>query len=159
MKSDVKFQGITKDYHIAMKAAETELKKKMMGDMDGIDWEKCKPFYTYLAKNIGIQKTRIGGNFAVAHEVTTKNMRSHIRTILPDVIFVTLSLTKDTQSKRITERHGDVAEEIVILMGKHFDMYEKPVEDEKNTYNIDITEDMTPKHVLAKVLEILEKNC
>ena len=156
---DLNFQGITKDYHIAMKVAQDELVKKMNGELDAIDWEKCKPFYTYLAKNIGIQKARIGGNFAVAHEVTTKDMRSHIRTILTEVIFITLSLTKETQGKRITERHGDVAEEIVILMGKHFDMYEKPVEDEKNTYNIDITEDMTPKHVLAKVLEILDKNC
>ena len=36
--------------------------------------------------------------------------------------------------------------------------YEKPGDGEKNTYNVDISEDMTKKDVLGTVLEILNKN-
>ena len=36
--------------------------------------------------------------------------------------------------------------------------YERPGDGEKNTYNVDITEEMTKKDVLDTVLEILKKN-
>ena len=38
-------------------------------------------------------------------------------------------------------------------------LYEGPGEGETNTYNVDITEEMSPKDVLANVLGVLEKNC
>ena len=45
------------------------------------------------------------------------------------------------------------------VMNQVFELYEKPGADEKNTYNVDITEDMTTKDVMEKVLEILDGNC
>ena len=39
-----------------------------------------------------------------------------------------------------------------------FKFYEGPGDGEKNTYNIDISEDMTPNDVMNKVLEILDKH-
>ena len=36
--------------------------------------------------------------------------------------------------------------------------YERPGYEEKNTYNVDITEEMTKKDVLDTVLEILKEN-
>ena len=36
--------------------------------------------------------------------------------------------------------------------------YERPGDGEKNTYNVDITEEMTKKDVLDTVLEILKEN-
>ena len=36
--------------------------------------------------------------------------------------------------------------------------YERPGDGEKNTYKVDITEEMTKKDVLDTVLEILKKN-
>ena len=39
-----------------------------------------------------------------------------------------------------------------------FTLFEGPGKDEKNTYDVSITEDMTPKDVLNKVLEVLDKH-
>ena len=57
--------------------------------------------FSIIAKDVDVQKKRIGGNFAVAHAVNNQEMRECIRQIVPDVIFITLTLTKETQRKRI----------------------------------------------------------
>ena len=142
-----------------MKAAEKEFKKMSTGQVHEIDLEKCKPMMKNIAKSVGVQKARVGGDFAIAQAVTSQDHRECIRTILPDVIFIILSLTKESQKKRILDRHGDQAETIGLMMAQMFDLYEKPGEGEKNTYNVDITEGMTPKDVLDKVLEVVNKNC
>ena len=41
-------------------------------------------------------------------------------------------------------------------MEKFYDLYEPAGEDEKNAYNIDITEDMSVEDVIEKVLKIVE---
>ena len=41
-------------------------------------------------------------------------------------------------------------------MEKFYDLYEPAGEDEKNAYNIDITEDMSVDDVIVKVLKIVE---
>ena len=140
-----------------MKAAEIEFKKIMAGQVDDLDWENCKPFNGYLAKNVGTQKKRIGGNFAVAHAIPNQDLRDHIRKIIPEVIFITMSLTKENQKKRIRERHGDQGEATERILTLAFDLYDKPGDNEENTYNVDITEDMTPKDVFDQVLEIIDK--
>ena len=43
------------------------------------------------------------------------------------------------------------------MMVKFFDLYEPAGADEKNAYNIDITEDMSVEDVLKEVLKIVEK--
>ena len=43
------------------------------------------------------------------------------------------------------------------MMVKFFDLYEPAGTDEKNAYNIDITEDMSVEDVLQEVLKIVEK--
>ena len=60
---------------------------------------------------------------------------------------------------RIYERHGEASSEMIGLLTKMFEIYEGPGEGEPNTFNIDITVDMTPNDVKEKVMEILEKNC
>ena len=133
----------------------------MGGEIIDMDWNNVKPFMELMAKDIQTQKKRMGGNFAVAQAVTSRDMRDHIRTVLPDCIFVTLTLTEATQAKRVKERHGDGpgTEMIHEMLGKMYKLYEGPGDGEKNTYNVDITEVMSPKDVLDKVLEVLEKNC
>ena len=44
-------------------------------------------------------------------------------------------------------------------MNKFAEFYEGPGEGEKNTYNIDIDEKMTPNDVMNEVLQILDKHC
>jgi len=64
---------------------------------------------------------------------------------------------KENQKKRLKERHGEMM--MGDMLEKMFDLYEKPGDGEKNAYNVDITEDMTTKDVLDKVLEVIDKNC
>ena len=140
-----------------MRVAVDEFEKLSGGQWDDIDWEKMKPFYANMSKDIDVQRKRIGGNFAIAQAVTSREFRDHIRLTLPDCTFITLTLTKENQLKRITERHGeDCGGELLDMMNKFAEFYEGPCEGEKNTYNINIDEKMTPKDVMDKVLEILD---
>ena len=52
-------------------------------------------FFGLIAKHVKSQKARIGGNFVIAHAVPNKAIREHIRTIIPEVNFVVLTLTKE----------------------------------------------------------------
>ena len=142
-----------------MKLCEVEMQKMSTGSFDDIDWDSAKPFLANMAKDILVQKQRLGGDFAVAHAVTSRDMRDHIRTILPDCIFIVLSMTDETQRKRIKERHGEGSESVSEHLVKMHQLYEKPGDGEKNTYNVDITEDMTRKDVFNKVMETLKENC
>ena len=45
---------------------------------------------------------------------------------------------------------------LAALMEKFYDLYEPADEDEKNAYNIDITEDMSVEDVIEKVLKTVE---
>ena len=51
------------------------MQKISTGNIDDIDWSKAKPFLKNMAKDILLQKNRIGGDFAVAHAVMTREMR------------------------------------------------------------------------------------
>ncbi len=62
-----------------MKTADVEILKMSKGNYDDINWDNMKPFYTNIAKDVGIQKKRIGGNFAVAQAIHSEEMRDHIR--------------------------------------------------------------------------------
>ena len=101
------FQGVTRDYVDTAVTAMSEFEKLSQGRMSEIDWSKTKPFYTNMAKDIETQKKRIGGNFVIAQAVTFRDMRDHVKLTLPDCIFITLTLTKETQRKRIIARHGE----------------------------------------------------
>ena len=134
----------------------SEFQKLSQGRMAEIDWNKTKPFYTNMAKDIEIQKKRIGGDFVIAHAITSHDMRDHIRQTLPDCIFITLTLTKETQRKRIIARHGKKEGAMMEMLRNIYPFYEGPGDGEKNVYNINITEDMTPDDVLSKALEIFD---
>lgn len=126
------------------------------GQVENIDWEKFKPFYTVMSNEIKYQHERVGGDFVVAQAVTSRDMRDHIRKQIPNCIFVTLTMTKETQLKRVTARHGkEGADAIIEFLSKIYNLYEGPGEGEKNTYNIDITAEMTREDVKQKVLELL----
>ena len=100
-------QGVPREYVDIMKVAWSEFEKIIAGSFDDVDWDKMKPFYACIAKDIDTHKKRIGGDFAIAQAVTSREMRDHIRITLPDCVFITMSLTKENQTKRVKERHGD----------------------------------------------------
>ena len=105
------------------------------------------------------QRKRIGGNFAIAYAIHSLGVRNHIRTILPDCIFVTLTLSKESQRKRLLIRHDEKSEvEVIKFLTGLFDIYELPEENEKNIFNIEITDEMTPDDVVERVKQILNEH-
>ena len=150
-------QGIPKDVAEDFKEAEVEFAKVMQPGAD-VDWDKLKPVYTTLAKDINAQKKRIGGNFSIAQAITSRAFRDHIRLTIPDCIFITLTMTKEAQMKRIKARHGDGSEGMLEVLSNIHELYELPGENEPNTFNVDITDDMKPQDVMKKVLDILDNN-
>ena len=112
-----------------------------------------------MAKSVNIQRKRIGGNFVVAKAIMSKEQREEIRQIIPDCIFINLTISKETQEKRILARHGDskAGKSFGKLLIEYHPYFEVPEEGEEHTFNIDIIEDMTPAEVLKMVLEVLEK--
>ena len=126
---------------------------------DEVDWEKVKPFYTSMAKDVAAQKKRIGGNFSIAEAIPSRAFRDHIRLTIPDCIFITLTMTQESQIKRIKVRHGeDLSDGLLDMLSGIHKLYELPEENEPNTFNVDITDNMKPQDVMKKVLDILEKN-
>ena len=139
-----------------MKTAEVEINKMTAGCYEDVDWNNLKPMYINIAKDVGFQKNRIGGNFVVAQAIHSQEFRNLIRSILPNCIFINLSMTQEGSKQRIQSRHGDQAGELWEFFSKEYELFEKPGEAEENTYNIDIDENMTPNDVLEKVLEVLD---
>ena len=132
-----------------------EFEKLTVGKINDMNWEVCKPWYANIAKDISTQKKRIGGNFVVAQGVHSQEIRDHIKTQIPECIFVTMTLTKENQKKRIEARHGKNSSKVLEMFCKMHEIYEGPGECEENTYNVEITVDMTPEDVMNKVLEII----
>ena len=52
-----------------MNSIKSEFQKMQQGKFDEVDFNKMKTFFGAIAKNIDVQKKRIGGNFSVAHAV------------------------------------------------------------------------------------------
>ena len=106
------------------------------------------------------QRKRLGGNWAIAQAVFTKAQRDILRQhIGSDLIFIVLNLTRECQKKRLAARHGDdIHEDLVQMLEKFYDLFEKAGEDEPNTYNLTITEDMTVDDVMNKIFDIIDKH-
>ena len=135
-----------------------EFQKLTAGKVDDVKWNKMKPFYANMSKDLDIQRKRIGGDFVIAQAIATRELRDHCRTILPDCVFITMTLTKENQLKRVKARHGDDCDKMLECFNQIVEAYEKPGEGERNTYNLDIDENMSQNDVMEKVLGILEKH-
>ena len=112
-----------------------------------------------MAKHIANQRERLGCNMAVAKTIFTRKQRESLLKIVgPDLVFVVLNMTKNCIKKRLEERHGDSLNETLIgVMIKMSDMCESAGADEKNAYNVYITEDMSPDNVVQEIISIIEK--
>ena len=73
------------------------------------DKELFKKYYQAMAEDIKREKARIGGSFAVAHVVLTRELRDCLRDILgPDLVIINLTMSDEDRKKRILARHmGD----------------------------------------------------
>jgi gluconate kinase len=124
-----------------------------------VDESAGEKFYKYMSQCVSSERTRIGGNWAVAQAVPTKNQRDVIRKTLGNdkVTFILLNLEKETAKKRLAQRHGDtetgMAEAEFLL--KIQDFYEPKGDDEENTFDVTITDGMDQNDVVTKILEII----
>ena len=130
----------------------------MAGKFDDLE-EMIKPFLQMMGKNIVTERPRLGGNFAIAQAIFSRSQRDMLREIIgPDLHFMVLSMTKESQDKRLKARHGDsVPESLLDFFLRFSEKCELAGEDEPNAHNIVITEDMTKEDVVNKVLEIAAK--
>ena len=112
-----------------------------------------------MADCICYERKRIGGDWVVAQCVATRNLRDVIRqTLGKNLVFILLSLKKETTLERLTNRHGDgeAAKGITDFCIKLESFYELKAPDEDNTFDITITNEMTPNDVIEKILEIVD---
>jgi len=137
--------------------------KKMQGSwgniMQGKDYDKeaLLDFYRLLAADIGREKKRIGGDFAVATVIFTADMREALREVLgPDLIIVVLTMASADRRERILARHKGDAKAADVL-----DMFEKLMEgvqeNEPNTIELKVDSTMTRDEVVDKVIKEVEK--
>ena len=121
------------------------------------DQKKLLDLYSIMAKDIGKERRRMGGDWAVAQAVPTRILRDHIRRELgPDLVFVVLHMTKEDQERRIKARHGEGSEGLNDYLFKAYNIYEPAAEDEPMTLDVRVTPDMTPDDVVNKILQCLK---
>lgn len=117
-------------------------------------FETTGPFVQFMAKDIKAQQKRIGGNFAVAFGIHSKKFRDIVRKQIPDVIFVSLKMSKEMVAKRLSARHGyTLTDEMLEGFVKIAEFFEGPQKGEKNIHEIEIREEMTRDDVLGKIME------
>ena len=121
--------------------------------------DKLQPLINNMSKDIIKQRQRLGCNMAVAQAIYSRKQREALFKIIgADLIFIVLNLTTDCIKKRLEERHGGtVNDTIMSMLLKIAAMCEPAGADEKNAYNVYITEDMTPDDVIEKIQEIVNQ--
>ena len=124
--------------------------------------EKVKPFFRALAKDIVKHKKRLGGNFAVAQAVPTRVLRDCIKEIFgPQGIFVVLRVTKETNAKRIADRHAggdpETIKKMLEFLDGIYDAYEDAQPGEENCITVEIGPEDSREHVMNKILKQVEE--
>ena len=126
-----------------------------------VDQEPSFPIFNALGKDIVSEKAKIGGDWVIAGFIPTRLMRDVIRKACNiNATFINLIIDSELQKKRIEKRHrkGNVSDEawIEVLTGMH-KIFEPTQENEDNTFDLKIGEDMTIEQVVEQVMEMIKK--
>ena len=130
--------------------------------MQGRDYDfiKYSTLYNFMCKDIAREQNRIGGNFVIAHALTTRKIREHVRSHLgQNLIFVILHMSKEDQLARVKIRHGEEASYMIDALTKSYELFEVAAEDEPNAINIHVTKEMTRYDVANKIICLLNDEC
>ena len=90
-----------------------------------------------MSECIQYERNRIGGDWVIAHAVPSRTMRNVIQKVLgTDLIFIILSLEKETTLQRLRKRHGgeDFSSEVTEMCIRLESCYELKGKDEMNTF-------------------------
>ena len=151
-------QGVTQEQEDKFwKGKDFYLKLSRNQELDELSG---KYLYEYMCECIDYERKRIGGDWVVAQAVPTRKLRDFIRKFLGnDIIFILLILEKETTKERLKIRHGDgeMAKAMIDFCIKIESFYEPKGLEENNTFDVIITNDMTPNDVNKKIKEIVAK--
>ena len=130
--------------------------------MSGKEYDKelFNKFYQEMAGDISRDKKRIGGNWAIAHVLLTREIRERMRRWLgEDLVIVILTMSSLDRRERILQRHQG-STEAADIMDTFEKMMEPLGEDEPNTIEVKVTASMTREEVVEMIsrdIEHLEK--
>jgi len=114
-------------------------------------------FYIEMCKDIRTQRERVGGDWAVANVVYSREIRDKMRELLGDeLVFLNLSMEKEDKIKRLLARHG--GDEQAVNM---FDDYEKVMAaggDEGDMRSVRVTAEMSREEVVQEIINTLKNN-
>ena len=120
-------------------------------------FQVAEPLMKAYANVINSNHLRMGGNWACAWALFRRSEREFFRDLFGDrLIIVVLNLTPVCIRKRLAMRHGDNKQAIDNFM-EIIKIFEPAEKDEKDTVNLNITEDMSTSDVASKILKIIEK--
>merc|ERR1719320_1584549 len=117
------------------------------------DKEAMLEYYRHLAADIAREKTRIGGDFAIAHVLLSAEVRAAVRQVLgPDLIIIVLTMNSADRRNRILARHsGDVS--AADMLDEFEKLMEGVKEDEQNTIELQVNSKMTRDDVVTEILK------
>merc|ERR1712179_463823 len=112
-------------------------------------------YYRLMCEDIKQEKERIGGDWAVAQCVLTRNMRDVIRENLgTGFVFVLLEMDGEDALERLTNRHKG-NEKAIEMLKKYQERCEPAEDDEENVVTVKVTRDMSPQDVVHKTLQMI----
>merc|ERR1719187_2071632 len=126
------------------------------GAMSDSSREKLKPYYALMCEDILRERKRIGGDWAVAHVVWTREHRDLLRSKMgPKLVIVNLVMEPEELRKRVLTRHqGD--EDAADLMTTFKNMCDPVEAGEPGAVNIQVKAGMTREEVVDTILEMVE---
>ena len=152
-------QGVPREDAETVLSFGENMGKFMSGQISGNQFdEMIRPVLKIMGKDILRQKIRLGGDFAVAQAVVSRESRELLRKLMgPDLVFIVLNLTEECQQARILARHpGKEQEAFQKLLKSMFAAYEPAGEDEPNAYNVSIDQNMSKDDVMNVVIETIK---
>ena len=88
-------------------------------------------------------------------------LRDHLHKLLgPEFVFINMSMDKDCIKKRLENRHGNskIGQKIATWCFKYYEICTQVQEDEeKNSYNFILSEDMAPDKAARNLVKFVEK--
>ena len=129
-------------------------RRQAMNDlMSGGEYDKAvlREFHRELALDIAREKKRIGGDFAVASFLLTRDVREAVREVLgTELTIVSLAMPKEDKMARLRERHeGDTSS--VDIMELVESLMEPVKEEEPGSLLVEISGSMTREQVVNTV--------